>query len=981
MRKNVLAAGVAATVLGSIALAVPGVASATSVQQATIVSAVPATYTPDINDGEVDAIAQAGQTIVLGGTFDSVSPHGSSASSAVSNLTAYVVGTGALVSTFKGTTNGQVLTMVDGPTPGTVYIGGSFTTVDGISARVALINASTGAIVSGWSTPSMNGVVESVVLHGSQFFVAGEFTTVAGVLHDGLAVLNPNTGALTGYTTPNFIGHHNYAVNCDPNNPPPPIPGRAPFTCANASPGLKTIDVTPDGTRLIATGNFTSAAGLPRDQIALIDLGATGATVDPNWKTLAYTAACTALFFDTDMRDVEFSADGSYFVVVTTGRGAKTLNSDGTLNNCDAVLRFNTSDTGTNVQPVWIDDSGSDTFHSIAITGTAIYIGGHERWMNDSYGNDAALEGAVPRPGIVALDPVNGMPLAWNPGRNPRGQGTYALLATSDGLYAGYDTDYIGNHQYLHRKNAFFPLAGGYSLASNSTNALPGNIYLLGDTGGGAGASSVSWDGSTAPGTPTPVNGVNWSTARGAFQVNNQVYYGDTDGNFYQRSFDGTNFGPAVAIDPYDDATWDNVQTGSGNTYQGMKSAFYSEMSSLTSTFYSNGRVYYTLSGNTHMFYRYFEPDDGVMGATEFTTGDSIDWSHVAGAFLSGSTLYFADSTTKSLFSVPFNGGQANGTPTVADSSIDWTSVGAFVGPSTTPVIQPPKAALTANCTGLSCSFDASGSNQPGGSITSYAWNFGDGTTATTTNATDTHTYAGSGSDSVTVTVTGSLGGQGTATQTVNPTTGTTSTPVTFHGVNTYGGSGATAKVTVPSAASTGDDLLLFETYASTAATAKTPAGWTLVATRTQSNLTDAVYQRTAVAGDAGSTVAVTFPASLKSSLTLADYASAASGIETEAVASDKSTTSHTTPTLSGLSAGSLAVSFWSDKSTTTSAWTPPASVTQRSAVYGSGGGAVSGLLADSGSPVTGTYGGLTATTNATSGSDIAWTIALASTN
>lgn len=39
----------------------------------------------------------------------------------------------------------------------------------------------------------------------------------------------------------------------------------------------------------------------------------------------------------------------------------------------------------------------------------------------------------------------------------------------------------------------------------------------------------------------------------------------------------------------------------------------------------------------------------------------------------------------------------------------------------------------------------------------------------------------------------------------------------------------------------------------------------------------------------------------------------------------------------------------------------------------------MSALLSDSGSPVSGGYGGLTATTNATSGSAATWTIALLS--
>src|ERR1700689_5664266 len=98
------------------------------------------------------------------------------------------------------------------------------------------------------------------------------------------------------------------------------------------------------------------------------------------------------------MRDVQFSPDGSYFVVVATGGGVGARNPDGTLSSCDAATRFETTGTGTNVRPTWIDYTGNDTFLSVATTGTAVYVGGHERWVNNSTASDHAGEGAVPRP-------------------------------------------------------------------------------------------------------------------------------------------------------------------------------------------------------------------------------------------------------------------------------------------------------------------------------------------------------------------------------------------------------------------------------------------------------------------------------------------------------------------------------------------------------------------------------------------------------
>jgi PKD repeat protein len=76
----------------------------------------------------------------------------------------------------------------------------------------------------------------------------------------------------------------------------------------------------------------------------------------------------------------------------------------------------------------------------------------------------------------------------------------------------------------------------------------------------------------------------------------------------------------------------------------------------------------------------------------------------------------------------------------------------------------PPTASFTFTCTALTCSFDASASSDPDGTVQAYAWDFGDGTSST--GMTASHTYAGSISYTVTLTVTDNSGATSTASQT-----------------------------------------------------------------------------------------------------------------------------------------------------------------------------------------------------------------------
>ena len=53
---------------------------------------------------------------------------------------------------------------------------------------------------------------------------------------------------------------------------------------------------------------------------------------------------------------------------------------------CDAAARFETADQGTAIEPTWINWTGGDSLYSVAVTGVAVYVGGHMRWLDNPYG-------------------------------------------------------------------------------------------------------------------------------------------------------------------------------------------------------------------------------------------------------------------------------------------------------------------------------------------------------------------------------------------------------------------------------------------------------------------------------------------------------------------------------------------------------------------------------------------------------------------
>jgi PKD repeat protein len=955
-----LVAALLTTLLG------PAPASAAAVHGG-VVGAVPDARTPHVLDNRVLDIEQVGDRIVVAGSFTRVrdsSVHGGGPWEQP-YVFAFDAVTGAIDRSFAPKVSGLVNTVLAGP-DGSVYIGGTFYTLNGQASR-NLVNVS---LATGQRTafraPAFNGAITDLALSGGRLFVAGLFTTVGGVPHGGLATLDPVTGVLDEYLGVDVSENHNW-----------PLGG------ARAAVGVTRIDVSPDGTRLVAIGNFRLADGMSRDQVVTIRLDPSAATVDSNWRTRRYEPACSSNSFDSYVRDVEFSPDGSYFVIVTTGGGYA-----GTL--CDAAARWDTLATGQDVQPRWVGYTGGDTLLSVAVTDVAVYVGGHQRWMNNPLGRDSARPGAVPRPGIAALDPRSGVPLSWNPGRNPRGIGAEALLATPAGLYVGMDTEYFGDYQYLRPRLGFFPLAEGAALPSDDAGALPADVVLAGRTSpaGGVDVNDVRtrfFDGSVAGADRSlGAAGTEWSRARGAFLVGGTLYYGypGPGGSYalFRRSFDGTTFGAATQVDPYNDPTWSTVVSGgNGILYRGAVPTFYTQLSSVTAMAYRDGRLYYTLSSSSQLFYRYFTPDSGIVSQDQFTAALS-GFGGVGGLILSGDRLFVATSKGD-LRAMSFVNGAPSGSATVVSGpgrdGRDWRTRALFLGPR--PNV-PPTADFATSCLGLVCTFDGRGSTDPDGTVASYAWDFGDGTTGE--GAVPSKTYDEAGTRTVRLTVTDTSGATATTTRTV-----VVEAPPAAEGIAHRASAATTGRavsqlsLTVPGTVQAGDGLVLVLSTTPAAASSAGVPGWTLAGSQMAgTSVTTQVLTRVATEADAGSRLTVPLTQQGTATLQLNAYSGTATTGPLASVtgAADSAGTSHTTP-LTTAAAGSWVMSVWSDKQAAARSWTPPVGVTDRGQMGGAGNGDVATLVADSGAGVpAGPVGGLTATVPTASNRATMLTVVLA---
>jgi hypothetical protein len=226
-------AAIAATA-AILATAVPAPASADTAPPAGTPATVSADGLPtwQIN-GVVWSQVTVGDTVYATGSFTRARPPGSPAGTnevVRNNLLAYSISTGALVTTFNHSLNGQGLVAAASPDGTRVYVGGDFTTVDGVTRnRLAAFDTASGTLVISFA-PSVGYQVRGIAATNTTVYFGGNFSTVSGVSRSRLAAVSASNGALTSWApTANNI--------------------------------VRTMVLSPDRSRVIAGGHFTTLNG------------------------------------------------------------------------------------------------------------------------------------------------------------------------------------------------------------------------------------------------------------------------------------------------------------------------------------------------------------------------------------------------------------------------------------------------------------------------------------------------------------------------------------------------------------------------------------------------------------------------------------------------------------------------------------------------------------------------------------------------
>jgi len=422
-------AGPLSLAAGALAVTVTGFASPALAAPATLaagatagpVSTDPASGTPRLAsrpDGateQVRQLVQCGKTMYAVGRFKDIRWNGRTYIR--SNAFSFRATSPYTMSNWKPDVDGTVNSVAfDGSDCYSAYLGGSFSSVHGKTARnIAKVSTSTGKVRTGFARDA-NAAVETLVVHDGHVLAGGFFTSINGSGLNYYASLSHQTGLDDGYLNLGVSGHYKYS-GVEENRT-----------------RVYNQQVSPSGYRLLAEGDFTSVGGVHREQIVMLRLGSTEATVT-KWHSPEFDGHCS----DSEpfyVREAAWAPDSRRIYLADTGDHPLGLSGGGKRYGlCDAAVAFPV--TEKKVRREWINYTGCDSLYSTAADSRTAYFGGHERWADNRHGCNNMGPNAIDAQGMVGLSVSNGG-VMWNPTRS-QGLGADDMLVTSRGLWIASD--------------------------------------------------------------------------------------------------------------------------------------------------------------------------------------------------------------------------------------------------------------------------------------------------------------------------------------------------------------------------------------------------------------------------------------------------------------------------------------------------------------------------------------------------------------
>jgi hypothetical protein len=384
-RAGVIAAAVAAAASG---FASPALAAA-PVPATGPVSTTPAAGTPQLvqtsSQEVVRQLVKCGTMMYAVGTFTTISQGGTTYTR--NNVFSFSATAPYTVSSWNVDVNGDVnsIAFTNGHGCGDAYLGGNFTSVNGTAVKdIAEVSTSTGAVVTGFAH-SANGPVNTLFGFGPHLLVGGRFTQINGSGRYRYVSLSPSTGQDDGFINLHVAGW---------------------VTSTGTSAGIYNQQLSHTGNLMLAEGNFKSVGGQSRQQIVMLNLGGSKATVT-GWTSAEFNQSCISkeAFY---VRAAAWSPDDSTVYIADTGdHPLNWTNGSFPLTGlCDAAAAFPA--TQSSVSHNWIEYTGCDSYYSVAADDGAVYVGGHERWAQNPNGCNNAGPGAIADPGLQGLNPSNG---------------------------------------------------------------------------------------------------------------------------------------------------------------------------------------------------------------------------------------------------------------------------------------------------------------------------------------------------------------------------------------------------------------------------------------------------------------------------------------------------------------------------------------------------------------------------------------------